>query len=70
MPEEERLRTCTALTVSEEQSKELVKLTECISSSVEAQEVVKAVCNEADEQQLGSRAILKELWQLEREAFF
>ena len=66
----ERLRTSTALTVSEEQSKELAKLIDCISSSEERQEAVKAVCNEADEQQPGSGALLKELWELEREAFF
>ncbi|XP_073239015.1 uncharacterized protein [Porites lutea] len=68
--EAERLRTSTALTVSEEQSKELAKLIDCISSSEEGQEAVKAVCNEADEQQPGSGALLKELWELEREAFF
>lgn len=68
--EAERLRTSTALTVSEGQSKELAKLIDCISSSEEGQEAVKAVCNEADEQQPGSGAILKELWELEREAFF
>ena len=69
--EAERLRTSTALTVSEEQSKELAKLIECISSSEEGrQEAVKAVCNEADEQQPRSGVILKELWELEREAFF
>jgi len=38
------------LTVSDEQSKELAKLIECISSSEEGQEAEKAVCNEADEQ--------------------
>ena len=58
------------MTVSDEQSKELAELIECISSSEEGQEAVKAVCNEADEQQPGSGAILKELWELEREAFF
>ena len=68
--EVERLRTSTALTVSEEQSKELAKLIECISSSEEGQEAVKAVCNEADEQQLVSGAILKKLWELEGKAFF
>ena len=47
--EAERLRTSTALTVSEEQSNELAKLIECISSSKEGQEAVKAVCNEADD---------------------
>ena len=57
------------MTVGDEQSKELAKLIECISSSEEGQEAVKAVCNEADEQP-GSGAILKELWELEREAFF
>ena len=57
-----RLRTSTALTVSDEQSKDLAELIECISSSEEGQEAVKAVCNEADEQQPGSGAILKELW--------
>ena len=63
------LRTSTALTVSDKQSKELAKLIECISSSEEGQEAVKVVCNEADEQpRIG--AILKELWELEREAFF
>ena len=56
-----RLRTSTALTVSEQQLS--------ISSSEEGREAVKAVCNEADEQQPGSGAILKELWELEREAF-
>ena len=61
--EAKRLRTSTALTVSDEQSKELI---ECISSSEEGQEAVKAVCNEVDEQQPGSGAILKELWELER----
>ena len=55
--------------VRDEQSKELAKLIECISSSQEGQEAVKAVCNEADEQQPGSGAILKELWELKREAF-
>ena len=59
--EAERLRTSTALIVSEEQSKELAKLSECISSSEEGQEAVKVVCNEAVKQQPGSRAILKEL---------
>lgn len=68
--EAKRLRTSTALTVSDEQSKELAELIECISSSEEGQEAVKAVCNEADEQQPGSGVILKELWELEREAFF
>ena len=68
--EAERLRTSTALTVSEEQSKELAKLIECISSSEEGQEAVKAVCNKADEQQPGSGAILKELWELEGERRF
>ena len=68
--EAERLRTSTALTVSEEQSKELAMLIECISSSEEGEKEVKAVCNETDEQQPGSGAILKELWELEREAFF
>lgn len=65
-----KARTSTALTVSEEQSKELAKLIDCISSSEEGQEAVKAACNEADEQQPGSGALLKELWELEREAFF
>ena len=65
-----RLRTSTALTVSDGQSKELAKLIECISSSEKGQEVVKAVCNEADEQQPGSGAILTELWELERERRF
>ena len=68
--EAKRLCTSTTLTVSDEQSKELAKLIECISSSEEGQEAVKAVCNEADEQQPGSAAILKEFWELEREAFF
>ena len=67
--EAKRLRTSTALTVSDEQSKELAKLIECISSSEEGQEAVKAVCNEANEQQPGSGAILKELWELERGVF-
>ena len=58
------------MTVSDQQSKELAKLIDCISSSEEGQEAIKAVCNEADEQQSGSGAILKELWELEREAFF
>lgn len=58
------------MTVSDQQSKELAKLIECISSSEKGQEAVKAVCNEADEQQPGSGVILKELWELEREAFF
>ena len=62
--EAKRLRTSTALTVSDEQSKELAKRIECISSSEEGQEAVKAVCNEADEQP-GIGAILN--W---REAFF
>ena len=56
--------------ISDEQSKELAKLIECISSSEEGQEAVKAICNEADEQQPWSPAILKEFWELEREAFF
>ena len=68
--EAKRLRIFTTLTVSDEQSKELAELIECISSSVEGQEAVKAVCNETDEQQAGSGAILKELWELERKAFF
>ena len=67
--EARRLRTSTALTVSDEQSKELAKLIECIRSSEEGREAVKAVCNEADEQQPGSGAILKELWELERGVF-
>lgn len=65
-----RRKGSTALTVSEEQSKKLAKRIDCISSSEEGQEAVKAVCNEADERQPGSGAILKELWELEREAFF
>lgn len=66
----ERLKASTSLSVNEDQNSELVKLIECISTSKEGQEGLNKVFKEADVCNPGRGTVLKELWELERQAFF
>lgn len=66
----ERMIRRTSMTVSQDQSSELVKLINCIESSKEGQEGLANVFEEADKHKPGSGGVLREMWQLEKEAFF
>lgn len=57
-------------TVNEEQNNELVKLVSCLESCKEDQESMNKVFDEADGHNPGSGAVIRELWHLEKEAFF
>ena len=66
----ERMIRRTSMTVNQDQNSELVKLINCIESSKEGQEDLANVFEEADKHKSGSGAILREMWQMEKEAFF
>ena len=63
----DRMKMSISLSVSEDQSIELVKLIECISTSKEGQEALNTVFKEADVWNPGREAVLKELSETERE---
>ena len=60
----------TSFTLNKQQNSELVKLIECLESSKEGQEELTKVFEEAENHKPGTRKVLIEMWQMEKEAFF
>jgi len=66
----ERMIKRTSVSLNENQNSELLKLIDCIDSSNEGQEELNKVFEEAENRKPGSRAVIREMWQMEKEAFF
>ena len=66
----ERMIQRTSLTVNENQNTELVALINCLESCKEGQEGLTKVFNEAENHKPGTGGVLREMWHMEKEAFF
>ena len=60
----------TSVTVNQQQNSELVKLVQSIESCNEGQEGLAKVVEEADNHKPGTGAVIREMWQMEKESFF
>ena len=58
------------MTVNENQNTELVALINCLESCKEGQEGLTKVFNEAENHKPGTGGVLREMWHMEKEAFF
>ena len=66
----ERMIQRSSVAVNEKQNSELVTLINCLESCKEGQEGLAKVFNEADSHKPGSGAVIREMWQMEKAAFF
>ncbi|PFW98275.1 hypothetical protein AWC38_SpisGene25676, partial [Stylophora pistillata] len=66
----ERIISRTSVTVNQQQNSELVKLVQSIESCNGGQEGIAKVVEEADNHKPVTGAVIREMWQMEKESFF
>ena len=66
----QRMIQRTSMTVNENQNTELVALINCLESCKEGQEGLNKVFSEAENHKPGTGGVLREMWHMEKEAFF
>ena len=60
----------TSVTVNQQQNSELAKLINSIESCKNGQESLAKVLEQADNHKPGTGAVIREMWQMEKESFF